>query len=92
MRSGSPGSNRTSCKALSKLHPSRFGVTLGKNSVHNNFSILFSVLSRIGLMGNPSDGFFGKTISLSIANFWAEVTIVESSKLASTPSVAGYCY
>ena len=32
-------------------------------------------------MGNPSDGFYGKTIALSIANFWAEVTIVESPKL-----------
>ena len=35
-------------------------------------------------MGNPSDGYFGKTISLSISNFWAEVTIVESMKLVST--------
>ena len=34
-------------------------------------------------MGNPSDGFNGKTISLSIANFWAEVSIVESEKLVS---------
>ncbi len=32
-------------------------------------------------MGNPSDGYFGKTISLSISNFWADVTIVESAKL-----------
>ena len=30
---------------------------------------------RVGLMGNPSDGFYGKTIALSIENFWAEVTI-----------------
>ena len=37
--------------------------------------------ARVGLMGNPSDGFFGKTISMSISNFWAEVTIVESEKL-----------
>eukprot|EP00095_Tigriopus_kingsejongensis_P007749 snap_masked-scaffold815_size93432-processed-gene-0.11 protein:Tk07749 transcript:snap_masked-scaffold815_size93432-processed-gene-0.11-mRNA-1 annotation:"glucuronokinase 1-like" len=41
--------------------------------------------ARIGLMGNPSDGFFGKTISLSIKNFWAEVTICESSKLVLIP-------
>ena len=32
-------------------------------------------------MGNPSDGFYGKTIALSVANFWADVTIVESAKL-----------
>lgn len=37
--------------------------------------------ARIGLIGNPSDGFNGKTISLSIANFWADVTISESQKL-----------
>ena len=36
-------------------------------------------------MGNPSDGFFGKTISLSIKNFWAEVTICESARLILTP-------
>ena len=39
-------------------------------------------------MGNPSDGFFGKTISLSIRNFWAEVSISESSKLTLIPGNA----
>jgi hypothetical protein len=32
--------------------------------------------ARIGLMGNPSDGFFGKTLSMLISNFWAEVTLI----------------
>merc|ERR1719319_2239241 len=41
--------------------------------------------ARVGLMGNPSDGFHGKTIALSIRNFWGEVTILESSKLVLTP-------
>ena len=46
------------------------------------FCIYLSTMSfRVGLMGNPSDGFHGKTISLTIANFWAEVTIKESDKL-----------
>ena len=36
-------------------------------------------------MGNPSDGFNGKTISLSIKNFWAEVTIFESARLSLIP-------
>ncbi len=36
-------------------------------------------------MGNPSDMYFGKTISLSIKNFWAEVTIFESAKICLTP-------
>ena len=35
-------------------------------------------------MGNPSDGFYGKTIALSISNFWADVTIFESAKLVCT--------
>ncbi|XP_042863158.1 probable glucuronokinase 2 isoform X1 [Penaeus japonicus] len=41
--------------------------------------------ARVGIMGNPSDGFFGKTISLSIANFWAEVTIKASANLRLLP-------
>lgn len=31
--------------------------------------------ARVGLMGNPSDGFFGKTISFSLPNFFAHVVI-----------------
>ena len=31
--------------------------------------------ARIGLMGNPSDGFGGKTISFLIENFRASVTL-----------------
>ncbi|XP_011404331.1 PREDICTED: glucuronokinase 1-like [Amphimedon queenslandica] len=37
--------------------------------------------ARVGLIGNPSDGFNGKTISLTIGDFWAEVTIKPSTKL-----------
>jgi glucuronokinase len=33
--------------------------------------------ARSGLIGNPSDGYFGKTISLIVPNFWAEVTLYE---------------
>ncbi|KAI8612359.1 ribosomal protein S5 domain 2-type protein, partial [Chytriomyces sp. MP71] len=35
--------------------------------------------ARVGLMGNPSDGFFGKTISLLIKNFDATVTLSPNS-------------
>ena len=38
-------------------------------------------LARIGLIGNPSDGYNGKTISCAINNFWAEVTLWESPNL-----------
>ncbi len=31
--------------------------------------------ARVGLMGNPSDGFHGKTLSFLISNFFAEVRI-----------------
>ncbi|XP_033969270.1 uncharacterized protein LOC117468988 [Trematomus bernacchii] len=40
--------------------------------------ITYRSFARVGLMGNPSDGFNGKTIAMSISNFWAEVTLVES--------------
>lgn len=41
--------------------------------------------ARIGLMGNPSDGFYGKTISCAIRNFWAEVILWESPTLQIVP-------
>uniref|UniRef100_A0A3Q1GXS8 Uncharacterized protein n=1 Tax=Anabas testudineus TaxID=64144 RepID=A0A3Q1GXS8_ANATE len=41
--------------------------------------------ARVGLMGNPSDGFNGKTIAMTISNFWAEVTLVESQRLVLLP-------
>lgn len=37
--------------------------------------------ARAGLLGNPSDGYFGKTISISIKNFGAKVTLYESPEL-----------
>ena len=38
--------------------------------------------ARIGLLGNPSDGFGGKTISSIIGNFWASATLDESQQLS----------
>jgi len=37
--------------------------------------------ARAGLLGNPSDGFYGKTISFIIRNFTVEVTLYESPEL-----------
>ena len=34
--------------------------------------------ARAGLIGNPSDGYFGKTISFILKNFSARVTLYES--------------
>jgi glucuronokinase len=37
--------------------------------------------ARAGLLGNPSDGYFGKTISIIIRNFGASVLLYESPEL-----------
>ncbi|XP_060799802.1 glucuronokinase with putative uridyl pyrophosphorylase isoform X3 [Neoarius graeffei] len=47
--------------------------------------ITFRSYARVGLMGNPSDGFNGKTIAMTISNFWAEVTLIESQSLVLLP-------
>ena len=41
---------------------------------------------RAGLVGNPSDGYHGKTISFIIRNFSAEVTLWESPELVIEPA------
>ena len=41
---------------------------------------------RVGLIGNPSDGFFGKTISFAFRNFRAEVVLYETPELGILPS------
>ncbi|KAK6928408.1 GHMP kinase N-terminal domain [Dillenia turbinata] len=42
--------------------------------------------ARIGLLGNPSDVYFGKTISFSLGNFWAEVKLKPSDELKIEPN------
>lgn len=42
--------------------------------------------ARAGLVGNPSDGYFGKTISFIIRNFAATVTLWESPKFEILPT------
>jgi glucuronokinase len=37
--------------------------------------------ARAGLVGNPSDGYFGKTVSFTFRNYWAEVTMYETPEL-----------
>jgi glucuronokinase len=41
--------------------------------------------ARIGLIGNPSDGFFGKTLSTCIRNFHAQVVLMESLRIKIVP-------
>ena len=42
--------------------------------------------ARAGLMGNPSDGYNGKTISIIVRNYWAQVTLYEWDQLELVPS------
>src|SRR3954447_5360989 len=42
--------------------------------------------ARAGLVGNPSDGYFGKTISFVIRNFRATVKLWESPRFEIVPS------
>jgi glucuronokinase len=42
--------------------------------------------ARAGFLGNPSDGYFGKTISLAFSNFRARVLLYPSGRLEIRPS------
>ena len=42
--------------------------------------------ARAGLVGNPSDGYFGKTISFVVRNFRAEAVLYESPELEILPN------
>jgi glucuronokinase len=42
--------------------------------------------ARAGLLGNPSDGYFGKTISFAFSNFRARVLLYPSGRLEIKPS------
>ena len=41
---------------------------------------------RAGLAGNPSDGYFGKTIAFIFGNFWADVTLYQTPELEILPN------
>jgi glucuronokinase len=43
--------------------------------------------ARAGLVGNPSDGYYGKTISIIIRNFAAKVSLYESPEVEIVPSI-----
>lgn len=42
--------------------------------------------ARVGLVGNPSDGYHGKTIAFTMDNFWAEAVVYESPELEIKPN------
>lgn len=41
--------------------------------------------ARVGLLGNPSDVYYGRTISFAFSNFWASVQLRPSDELVITP-------
>ncbi|HEX2951465.1 MAG TPA: hypothetical protein VHV83_18140 [Armatimonadota bacterium] len=45
-----------------------------------------TIHARAGLLGNPSDGYFGKTISCLVKNFAAHVVMEESEQIRLLPS------
>ncbi len=44
--------------------------------------------ARIGILGNPSDGYYGATISATIQNYWAQVVLYEWPRLEIVPGPA----
>ena len=42
--------------------------------------------ARAGLIGNPSDGYNGKTIAVLVPNYFAEVVLYEWQELEIVPS------
>jgi len=42
--------------------------------------------ARAGLLGNPSDGYFGKTVSFAFANFAADLVMYETPELGFVPA------
>lgn len=58
------------------------GATLGCSIV----IISKKAFPRAGLIGNPSDGYFGKTISFTFSNFCAEVVLYETPELEILPN------
>jgi glucuronokinase len=49
-------------------------------------SIETRAFARAGLIGNPSDGYYGKTIAFLVRNFHATVALEESDRLQVVPS------
>ena len=47
--------------------------------------------ARAGLIGNPSDGYFGKTISFRIRNYFAEITLYETPEIEILPTERDHC-
>ncbi|VGO18043.1 mevalonate kinase family protein [Pontiella sulfatireligans] len=54
--------------------------------MEHNGIIRSRAYSRAGFVGNPSDGYFGKTISFTFSNFYAETVMYEAPRLELLPN------
>uniref|UniRef100_A0A0D3EFJ1 GHMP kinase N-terminal domain-containing protein n=1 Tax=Brassica oleracea var. oleracea TaxID=109376 RepID=A0A0D3EFJ1_BRAOL len=52
---------------------------------NNNDVLEYRSFARIGFLGNPSDVYFGRTISFTIGNFWASAKLEPSDHLLIKP-------
>jgi len=50
------------------------------------------VFARAGLIGNPSDGYNGKTITVIVKNFWAQVILYEWDRIEIVPGSSDESY
>ena len=53
---------------------------------HSNGIIRSRAYARAGFIGNPSDGYHGKTISLTLRDFYAETVMYEAPYIELLPS------
>lgn len=51
----------------------------------NPSSVTGRCYSRIGLIGNPSDGYYGNTISIAVENYFTEVSLLKTASLRIIP-------
>lgn len=56
-----------------------------RNLSFNPSSVTGRCYSRIGLIGNPSDGYFGNTISIAVENYFTEVSLLKTTTLRIIP-------
>ncbi|KAG6578675.1 Glucuronokinase 1, partial [Cucurbita argyrosperma subsp. sororia] len=60
-------------------------ISSSSSSSSSSSVIEHKAYARVGLLGNPSDVYYGRTISFAFSNFWACVQLRPSEELVITP-------
>lgn len=86
--SGLPTNNALNSSSIQKFSACQLWLTSEMTRIQTIFAGLPDVVTascpaRVGLLGNPSDGFCGKTLSFLVDNFSAQVSI---SRATSSPN------